>query len=61
MKPFTLVAALVFFILAIAHLVRIILQVPIVVGSVTIPMWPSVVVFFLFLILGFKLFRECRH
>jgi hypothetical protein len=35
--------------------------VPIVVGSVTIPMWPSVVVFFLFLILVFKLFRECRH
>jgi|GEM_PF-1180058 len=61
MKPFTIVAALVFFIIAIAHLVRIILQVPIVVGSVTIPMWPSVVVFFLFLILVFKLFRECRH
>ncbi len=61
MKPFTIVAALVFFILAIAHLVRIILQVPIVVGSVTIPTWPSAVVFFLFLILGFKLFREFRH
>ena len=61
MKPFTIVAALVFFIIAITHLVRIILQVPIVVGSVTIPMWPSVVVFFLFLILGFKLFREFRH
>jgi hypothetical protein len=58
MKPFTIVAALVFFIIAVAHVVRVILQVPVVVGSVMIPIWPSAVVFFLFMIVGIMLLRE---
>ena len=58
MKPFTIVAALVFFLIAVAHVARVILQVPVVVGSVMIPIWPSAVVFFLFMILGIMLLRE---
>ncbi len=58
MKPFTLCAAIVFFIIAVAHLIRVILQVPVVVGTITIPMWPSMVAFVILLILGIMLLRE---
>jgi hypothetical protein len=51
MKPFTVFAAVVFFIIAVAHLIRVILQVPVVAGTITIPMWPSMVVFVFFLIM----------
>jgi lipopolysaccharide export LptBFGC system permease protein LptF len=61
MRPFTIVAALVFFIIAVAHLVRVILQVTVVVSSVMIPIWPSVLVFFLFMILGIMLLREGKQ
>jgi hypothetical protein len=61
MKPLTIVAAVVFFIIAVAHLVRIILQVPIVVSSITIPIWTSVVVFFLFIFLGTMLIRDGKQ
>ena len=58
MKPFTVFAAVVFFIIAVAHLMRIILHVPIVVGTITIPLWPSMVAFVILLILGIMLLRE---
>lgn len=61
MKPFTVFAAIVFFIIAVAHLVRVILQVPVVAGSITIPIWPSMVAFFLFIILGIMLLREGKQ
>jgi hypothetical protein len=58
MKPFTVIAAVVFFIISVAHLIRVILQVPVVVGTITIPMWPSMVAFVILLILGIMLLRE---
>ena len=58
MKPFTIFAAIVFFIIAVAHLIRVILQVPVVVGTITIPLWPSMVAFVILLILGIMLLRE---
>lgn len=58
MKPFTVFAAIVFFIIAVAHLIRVILQVSVVVGTITIPLWPSMVAFVILLILGVMLLRE---
>ena len=58
MKPFTVFAAVVFFIIAVAHLIRVVLQVPVVVGTITIPLWPSMVAFVILLILGIMLLRE---
>jgi hypothetical protein len=58
MKPFTVIAAVVFFIISVAHLMRVILKVPVVVGTITIPMWPSMVAFVILLILGIMLLRE---
>ena len=60
MKPFTVFAAVVFFIISVAHLIRVILQVPVVVGTITIPMWPSMVAFVILLILGIMLLRESK-
>jgi len=58
MKPVTIFAAVVFFIISVAHLIRVILQVPVVVGTITIPLWPSMVAFVILLILGIMLLRE---
>jgi putative Mn2+ efflux pump MntP len=58
MKPVTIFAAVVFFIISVAHLIRVILQVPVVVGTITIPLWPSIVAFVILLILGIMLLRE---
>ena len=60
MKPVTIFAAVVFFIISVAHLIRVILQVPVVVGTITIPLWPSMVAFVILLILGVMLLRECK-
>ena len=43
MKPASLMAALVFSLVAIAHLLRLVFQVEVLVGGATIPMWVSVV------------------
>ncbi len=43
MKPASLMAVLVFSLVAIAHLLRLISQVEVLVGGATIPMWVSVV------------------
>ena len=58
MNPVTIFAAVVFFIISVAHLIRVILQVPVVVGTITIPLWPSIVAFVILLILGIMLLRE---
>lgn len=43
MKPASLIGALVFFLVAVAHLLRLVFQVEVLVGGATIPMWVSVV------------------
>ena len=42
MKPATTVAAVLLFLIALAHLLRLVFQVEIVVSGVTLPMWASV-------------------
>jgi len=58
MKAVNVLAAVVFFIIGIAHLIRVILQIPVVIGSFTIPMWPSLVIFAFLLILGGMLLQK---
>lgn len=43
MKPASLMAVIIFSLVAIAHLLRLLSQVQVLVGGVTIPMWVSVV------------------
>lgn len=40
-RPFTMIAALVFFCMALAHVYRIFTHFQIIIGSHTIPLWPS--------------------
>jgi hypothetical protein len=42
MRPASLIAAFVFSLVAIAHLLRLIFQVQVLVGGATLPMWVSV-------------------
>jgi hypothetical protein len=43
MKPASLMAVFIFLLVAIAHLLRLISQVEVLVGGATVPMWVSVV------------------
>ncbi|MDH4043981.1 MAG: hypothetical protein OEY20_04830 [Gemmatimonadota bacterium] len=43
MKPASLLSCIFLALVAIAHLARFVLAVPIIVGDVTFPMWPSAV------------------
>ena len=61
MKPVAAFSAVVFFIIAIAHLVRVVLRVPVVAGGVVIPLWPSAVVAAALIVLGALLLREARR
>jgi hypothetical protein len=60
-KPVSLIAVLVFAVVAIAHLVRLLFQVELVVGGSVVPLWVSVVGLFLAAALAFGLFREGRE
>ncbi len=59
MKP-TLVAAAVLAVIGVLHLLRLVLGWAFVVGDLTIPMWPSVLVVLLFGALSALLWREGR-
>lgn len=61
MKPFTVIAIVVFALVSIMHLVRYFLDWQIVVNSVTIPMWFSIVGFVVAGVLAFMLWREMKH
>ena len=60
MKPASLMAALVFSLVAVAHLLRLISQVEVLVGGVTIPMWVSVVGLIVPGALALALWREAQ-
>jgi len=60
MKPATLIAALLFALVAVAHLVRLIFQIEVLVGSATIPMWVSVVGIIVPGALAVALWREAQ-
>lgn len=61
MKPASLIAVLVFSLVAAAHLVRLLFRLEIAIGGTAVPMWVSVVGFFVAATLAFALFREGRE
>jgi hypothetical protein len=60
-KPFTLVAAIIFLIMALAHAYRAVTHFQIILGSHTIPDWASIVGLLVAGILSYGLFRESRR
>ena len=57
-KPASLVAAILFFVMAIAQLCRFFLQVHIVAGDITVPLWPSALAAVVLILLGIWLLVE---
>jgi hypothetical protein len=57
-KPATLVAAILFWLIALAQLLRVLLRVRVTAGSHDIPLWPSAVAFIVLGALGVWLWRE---
>jgi len=57
-RPASLVAAILFLLLAIAQLCRFFLQINIVAGSVTVPLWPSLLAAVVLVLLGIWLLVE---
>jgi hypothetical protein len=60
MKPFTGLAALVFSVVALLHLLRVFFGWPITVNGIFIPLWASAVACLLAAALAFALWREAR-
>ncbi len=59
-KPFTWVAAVIFALIAIIHIVRLSTHFQIIIGSHTIPMWVSIVGVIVGAFLSWMLCREAR-
>jgi len=59
-RPFTLVAAVIFAIMALAHIYRLITHFQIILGSHTIPEWVSIVALVVTGGLSWMLYRESR-
>ena len=59
MKP-TLIAAIIFAVIAFGHLLRLLLGWAFVVGTLEVPMWPSALVVLLFGGIAFMLWKENR-
>jgi hypothetical protein len=57
-KPFARIGAVVFGIVAIAHLLRVIFHLPVIIGGYSVPMWMSVIAFLISGLLAVMLFRE---
>jgi len=57
-RPASFVAAILFFLMAIAQLCRFFLQVQVVVGEVTVPLWPSAPAAAVLILLGVWLLVE---
>jgi hypothetical protein len=60
-KQASLVAAVVFWLIAIAQLLRVLFRVRVIAGGVDIPLWLSVVAFVVLGALGLWLWRERRE
>ena len=57
-KPFTKIASVLLALVALLHEARVILKIDLIVGTFVVPMWMSVVGFFITLILSIGLWRE---
>ena len=57
-KPASLVAAILFWLIALAQLLRVFFQVRVTAGTHEIPLWPSAVAFVVLGLLGVWLWRE---
>jgi hypothetical protein len=57
-KPASFVAAILFWLIALAQLLRVLFRVEVTAGSVTIPLWISIVAFIVLVVLGIWLWRE---
>jgi hypothetical protein len=60
-KPFTMLAALIFAVVALVHLFRLWSQFRIVFGTHTVPVWVSIIGFLVPAILAVMLYREARR
>jgi hypothetical protein len=60
-KPAVLVAAILFWLIALAQVLRVILRVRVTAGTHDIPLWPSAVAFLILGVLGLWLWRERRE
>jgi hypothetical protein len=59
-KPFTWIAATIFALMAVAHIIRLFTNFQIIVGSHSIPMWVSYVAIVITALLSWMLCREAR-
>ena len=60
MKPFTKIASILLAVVGLLHLARVILNMQLIVGSLEIPMWVSVVGFIVPSLLSIGLWRELK-
>jgi len=60
MKPFTIVALVIFLFIAFAHLLRIIFCTEVIINGISIPLWVSAVASVIFGVLAYMLWRENR-
>jgi hypothetical protein len=61
MRPFTLIAAIIFGVMALVHIYRLLTDFQITVGSHAVPMWVSIVAIAVTGILSIGLFSESRR
>jgi len=59
-KPFTWIAATIFALMAVAHIIRLFTNFQIIVGSHSIPMWVSYIAIVITALLSWMLCREAR-
>jgi protein-S-isoprenylcysteine O-methyltransferase Ste14 len=60
-KPFTLIAAILFAVAALAHLYRLVRHSTLVIGRHVVPEWASMIAMVVLVILAIGLYRESRN
>jgi len=60
MKPFTIIAMVIFLLIAVAHLLRIVFKWEVIANGIPIPLWVSAIAAVVFGVLAYMLWRENR-
>ncbi|HET9810594.1 MAG TPA: hypothetical protein VFP53_02720 [Sphingomicrobium sp.] len=60
-RPFTLIAAIIFALMALVHLLRLFMRFQVVVGTHPLAMWMSIVAIAITAVLSWGLFKESRR